>query len=347
MHTIIDNKDYLKIYLLSWLLIMGAHFALLFFVLSTSWQYAIADSCVYNISFAFIGLSIAFITKYTQHDKRFNLIFINHALALIIVIAIWLIISFFILKIIGVTTHIDLPENIKKWYPFRIMSGVLYYSVIALIHYLILYIEQVNEEKLIHEKTQNTLKETKLKALKSQINPHFLFNSLNSISYLIGSEPNKAKDMISVLSDYFRYSIKSKNTTTKLSVEIDNCKKYLEIEKIRFGNRLVIKEQIDLKCLDYEVPSMILQPIYENAIKHGVYESTEPVCLETIVSKHSDYIAIRIINDFDEDAISRKGEGVGLKNVADRLSLMYNKEGLLNFERYDNKFLVKIVIPKI
>jgi two-component system, LytTR family, sensor kinase len=347
MHTFIDNKNFFRIYLLSWLLIAGAHFALLFFVLNTSLQYAIIDSLVYNILFAATGLSIGFISKYTGKDKRFRLIFVNHALAMIILLAVWLLISYFILNIIAATTKLEMPYEHKTWYPFRIMAGVLFYSVIALINYLILYVEKVNEEMLIREKMENTLKETRLRALKSQINPHFLFNSLNSISYLVGKEPDKAKNMISVLSEYFRYSIKSKDTSTKLSVELDNCKKYLEIEKVRFGNRLVIEDNINPKCLDYMVPSMILQPIYENAIKHGVYESIEPVVLQTFVQNHSDYILVSIINDFDEESVSRKGEGLGLKNVSDRLSLMYNKEGLLNFEKSNNKFTVKIVIPKI
>jgi two-component system LytT family sensor kinase len=182
--------------------------------------------------------------------------------------------------------------------------------------------------------------------LRSQINPHFLFNSLNSVSSLTITDPEKARTMVIKLSEFMRYALSRKDDKpVTLQSELENLRLYLDIEKVRFGDRLRIEENIDPGCLRSTLPVMILQPLYENAIKHGVYESTKEVIIITSVVCTSEYVEISISNNFDPEAAPVKGTGTGLTNVVRRLELMYGKNATILTEKQKDLFSVKIYIP--
>lgn len=190
------------------------------------------------------------------------------------------------------------------------------------------------------------MKETELRMLRSQINPHFLFNSLNSITSLTVTDPEKARIMVIKLSDFMRYALSRKDDQpVTLQSELENLRLYLDIEKVRFGDRLSIEENIDPGCLRALVPVMLLQPLYENAIKHGVYESTEMVIIRTSVGFTEGFIEMNITNNFDPEATPAKGTGTGLLNVTRRLELLYGNRASLITEKEINKFRVKIFLP--
>ena len=182
--------------------------------------------------------------------------------------------------------------------------------------------------------------------LRSQINPHFLFNSLNSISSLTVTDPSKAREMVIKLSDFMRYALSRKeDRSVSLRKELDNIRLYLEIEKIRFGDKLVMEEKIDPACLDTEIPNMILQPIFENAIKHGVYESIDRVELKLECICNSDITRILITNEFDPESLPAGGTGTGLKNIRRRLELYYGGGAVLNTKKEEGVFMAELLIP--
>jgi LytS/YehU family sensor histidine kinase len=149
------------------------------------------------------------------------------------------------------------------------------------------------------------------------------------------------------LSTFLRKTLKSNEVQkSRLTDELANAKLYLEIEKVRFGDKFTYTEEISDECCNLEVPSMILQPVFENAIKHGVYESIEPVNIDFKCEDQIDYMKITIKNDFDEEAVSHKGEGIGMSNIQSRLRMIYNQENLLKFSKKDGIFTVTIFIPK-
>ena len=164
--------------------------------------------------------------------------------------------------------------------PYRIITDVLFYIVLVLVYSLIVYSETFRE-KISNESNLRTLvREAELNALKAQINPHFLFNSLNSISLLTMRDPARAREMIIKLSEFLRYSLRFReDETTTVKEELENMKRYLDIEKIRFGDKLVYENFCDDAFLNASIPNMILQPLLENAVKHGVYESTDPILI--------------------------------------------------------------------
>ena len=232
--------------------------------------------------------------------------------------------------------------------PYRIFIGVLFYALLGMAYYLFIYYKNLQEKIVLEARLSELLKESELNTLKSQINPHFLFNSLNSISSLTITNPEKAREMVIKLSDFLRYSVSINYTNfTTFEKEIANVKRYLEIEKVRFGDKLNFEFNLDGPCREQEIPVMLLQPIFENAIKHGVYESTEQVKIVMDCEYKSGYLEISIINDFDPEARPRKGAGMGLKNIKERLRLLYKTDKLIKTAVEGNKFHVVLSLPNI
>jgi len=131
-----------------------------------------------------------------------------------------------------------------------------------------------------------------------------------------------------------------------LQNETDNIRRYLDIEQVRFGSKLIQEYNTEGCCNSQKIPAMILQPLYENAVKHGVYESTEPINIFTSCKMNGNMLQIIISNNFDPDAISKKGSGIGLKNIKERLKLIYGSSELLKTKIEDNLFIAELLIPQ-
>jgi len=206
--------------------------------------------------------------------------------------------------------------------------------------------EQLNEKAANEIRLNRLLRDGELNLLKSQINPHFLFNSMNSVNALIIRNPEQAQKMLIALSDYLRYAVVSTNRTYScVSDEMENIARYLSIEQVRFGDRLLYESHIAPQALSAEIPSMLLQPLLENAIKHGVYESLETVRIVAKITRDRQYLNIEITNDFDEDGfVPKKGSGTGLKNIRERLRLMYGTSASMQTKTENGVFTVKLRI---
>jgi two-component system, LytTR family, sensor kinase len=231
--------------------------------------------------------------------------------------------------------------------PWRGIFGVFMYFIISLVFYASIYYSNLQERILQEQKLKMNVKEAELNFLRSQINPHFLFNSLNSISSLTLVDAEKARNMIIRLSNFLRYSLgKDQVQVVSLKEEIDNCKAYLEIEKIRFSDRLEFTINVEEGLEQKKIPNLLLQPLLENAIKHGVYESTETVEIKVDIIDREESLKIVIGNKFDPTAIPRKGKGIGIKNVKERLRLIYDNDKLIKFMKEENYYEVTLFIPQ-
>jgi LytS/YehU family sensor histidine kinase len=230
--------------------------------------------------------------------------------------------------------------------PFRSVIGGLIFLLIIMLYYLMVYSENL-KQKINNEANLKTLvREAELSALKAQINPHFLFNSLNSVSSLTIRDPLKARRMIIELSEFLRYSLKYKEKEeTSLDEEIQNIRRYLEIEKIRFETRLGFEMVVPENCKMQSLPNMILQPLFENAIKHGVYESLETVTIRLGCEINSDFLVLTISNNYDKSCHGKTGAGIGLKNINSRLKLIYGSDNLLSVSGINGIFTVILKIP--
>ncbi len=305
---------------------------------------ALIFNVVFYFSFAVIGTSIWFINQYISFEEDSTVRFLSaHAITATIINAIWLYISSVLVKIIG----LPVEEYVSNSIPYWIFGGYLIYIVFVISYMALTYYMNLKDKIRKEGELRSLVKEAELHALKSQINPHFLFNSLNSISSLTMSDPSRAQEMVINLSSLMRYSLKHDQIDlVPFKEELDNSKHYLEIEKVRFGSKMNAIFDVNEACLRARIPNMILQPLYENAIKYGVYETTKPVDIITTCIKHGDFLVITIENTFDPNVISKKGEGIGLRNIRERLQIIYENPGLIKTVNANGKFTVTLSIPQ-
>jgi two-component sensor histidine kinase len=342
------NRTYTVTYIAAWILVAGIHAAVLWLASGQELQVAVADSLVFNILFAGIALGLWYSIRYYDFNRAgFLDRLMNHSLIALIVLGVWLGLGYLILNNIW-PDHIGYHDFLIDSLPWRGISGLFFYFLIILIYYL--YINSEDRKARISKESTLRLqvKEAEIDRLKAQINPHFLFNSLNSVSSMITTQPEQAREMLVRLSGFLRYALESRhNNLTSLAAELENIRYYLEIEKVRFGKRLQFDFLVPDECLKMTIPHMILQPLVENSIKHGVYESTEPVKIDLkAYCNQRDNLMVEISNDFDPEAPPRKGKGIGLINTKNRLFLAYNCDNCLTVERSKNRFTIKMTIPQ-
>lgn len=344
-HPIIGNRRASLIYSFGWILIASIHFAIILWSNGLSAWQAGVDSFVFSILFAFSGIVLWYTVQFSDpsKSKAFSLI-LNHIILLALVILIWIAFGNFIAK--SIINNEFYHEFLQDIVPWRIFTGVFLYFIIVLIYYLIMYYNDVQDKLSKETRLLEMVKEGELNVLKSQINPHFLFNSLNSISSLTVTNSEKAQEMIIKLSDFLRYTVsKDMGHISTFEDELSNIQRYLEIEKVRFGNKMQFEFDLGAGCLHHKMPSMILQPLFENAVKHGVYESTEPIIIKTTCKTERDHLLIIIKNNFEKGSIGIKGEGIGLKNIKERLRLIYKHENLIKVAKTSTEFEVTLFIP--
>lgn len=191
-------------------------------------------------------------------------------------------------------------------------------------------------------------REAELNKLRQQLQPHFLFNSLNSISALTGTQPEKARHMIQQLSDFLRGTLrKEEQQWTSFEEELQYLQLYLEIEKVRFGYRLQTDINYEEETLPMKLPSMLLQPLVENAIKFGLYDTIGEVTILISAKKVNDQLEVRVQNPFDESTSTPlKGTGFGLASIKRRLYLLFSRYDLLQIKKDSQQFITIITIPQ-
>jgi len=346
LHPVFSHNRSLYIYLSAWAVLAAAQALFLIYYGDISVAAAIVDASVYNITMVLLGFSLWYPVVYAKKKESTTAVLLHNLITGMILVALWMGISHLLSTTLlaGNQAYITLSTKII---PLRILTGsFLLLILLAMYHLFIFYID-LEEQKYKEESLRKQVKESELKALKAQLNPHFLFNSLNSIASLTITDPDAARVMLNQLSDFLRFSLQKNNAELiPLRDELQNINRYLEIEKVRFGDRLICDTEWDKKSLDMKLPAMILQPIYENAIKHGLYESIEPISIRTYCSAHDGNLEISIINNYDPEATPIKGEGVGISNVSNTLRNIYNREKLLAINRENNHFEVSLSIPQ-
>lgn len=332
---------------LAWLILAASQSLLIHYGYGSHADVAIADGVVSMVIFGLLGLAVWFPVRFLlKEENQVYTTVINVLLTGTLTILAWLFGTKLIIRMI-VTEKVDYDIFWHSVLVFRATAGVLVYFVIILVYYLFLSASRLAEKVARQAQLEAQVREGELKMLRSQINPHFLFNSLNSVSSLTVTDPLRAREMIVKLSDFMRYSLSSRNEQpVTLGNEMESLRLYLQIEKVRFGDRLSIEEDISPDCLPALMPGMLLQPLYENAVKHGVYESTEEVTIKTTARKENDIVTITVTNNVDTDSVvTRKGAGIGLKNVSSRLELFFGHKADLTVNHGDDSFTVIVRFP--
>ena len=245
--------------------------------------------------------------------------------------------------------HPDYDNYFAQSLPIRLAIAFLVIGSMALLSVLWYTLQDQHENEKRRSEAEALTKEAELYKLRQQLQPHFLFNSLNSINALIGLKPQEARTMIQQLSDFLRGTLKKEeNSWVSLEEELQHLQLYLEIEKVRFGYRLSTDIKNDVEGKGCQLPAMLLQPIVENAIKFGLYDTLDPITISITATISEENLIITVQNPFDPSTTApRQGTGFGLSSVQRRLYLLFARNDLLQTIATGNEFVTTIKIPQV
>lgn len=296
----------------------------------------------------FICLSIWFPCKAIAVD-RYNFIQVvaRHVVAAVFMTSLWLLLSALYVEILG-----NLSDD-AKWkvtfddaFLLLLGIGLFLYFMFALIYYMVLALDRSREAEQKALKNLLAASAAELNALKASIHPHFLFNSLTSLSVLTRKSPELAQKTSLQLADFLRYSLSyGQQEWVLIRDELEHIKDYLGIEKLRLGDRLQVDYVIDQDALKEDVPPFTLLPLIENAVKHGFEQSLEPGSLTLSVKKLSTKLKIEVANTYEEDSRAKHGEGFGLAGLKKRLGNAYNGGGDVAISKEGGIFKVTVTLP--
>lgn len=333
------------LYLSAWCLVACAHYLLIGILYKVPVTIAFTEVTVYTLVYALIGIGVWFLVKVSDFDKlHITELILRFVLVSSISLGMWLGAGWLILSSLSY-----IPESylvfINDTLPLRAIYGLLLLVMMVSLFYLINSNQNLKQHQQREVQLRSLLHESELNVLKSQIKPHFLFNALNSISSLTITNPAKAQEMVINLSEFMRYALSFSNQDrSTLGQELNQLRLYLAIEKVRFGQRLQVSEEINPDLENWPMPSMVLQPLVENAIKHGIYDTLDSTAIIIKAVAGNGKIIISIKNPFDP-MIIRKGTGTGLSNVMERFRMIYGVNNAVEVFRENNIFEVKLNIP--
>ncbi|MBP4137892.1 sensor histidine kinase [Flavobacterium geliluteum] len=235
-------------------------------------------------------------------------------------------------------------QSAKQQVIFIFAMGFLFFLWI-IVYTIYKTTSQIKNNKMDRMEIENNLKDSQLNALKGQINPHFMFNSLNNIRGLILENPEKSREMITRLSEMLRYSL-TKNDITKIALEeeIEMVENFIEISKIQLEERLNFTSEIEKNTLKLEIPPMIIQMLIENAVKHGISKLKDggQISLQTKLENNSLLI---FVSNTGMLTIEKDSTQLGIKNIEKRLQLIYGENASFKLQEIKNEVIAKIIIP--
>jgi hypothetical protein len=231
--------------------------------------------------------------------------------------------------------------------PLILGLGLVLYLFAAVLHYLLAAFEEsrrAETEALTH---QILSREAELRALRAQIQPHFLFNSLNSINALIGSRPEEARRVCVLLADFLRRTlVLGVRDRVPLAEELNLVEDLLAIEKVRFGSRLRFESEVEEAAREWLVPPLVLQPLVENAVTHGIAQCLDGGTVRLTARRRGDRLLLVIDNPRDAEAPRRPGTGIGLENVRRRLETLYGRAAEMRARSEPASFRVELELPE-
>jgi hypothetical protein len=313
----------------------------LYHVADVEWSVAIIDGVITNIVLGLAGYEMVLIMRHYQPRQTLRFIW-TVGLSIFCVLFIKWILSMVL------EDEVAYLEFTRQWLVVRGLFAWLVISFITATSWMWFYMRDQQEAQQRNADTEKLAREAELATLRQQLQPHFLFNSLNSISALAGSKPEEARRMIQQLSDFLRGTIKRDDQALiPLEEELKHLQLYLEIEKVRFGHRLETSIEKENGPDQYKLPSLLLQPVVENAIKFGLYDTVGEILIRIKAKAEGSHLVLTIENPFDPaTAQPKQGTGFGLSSIQRRLYLLFGRNDLLKTYQNDRTFITEIRIPQ-
>jgi len=347
MHPLL-TRNRLGLYLLAWAPLTATSVYVLVTRGGLGWLQATALAVSVFLFYAFLCLSAWYPCRATPLGKvSFTRLLLTHLIAAVLISFVWT-------QAGGALAYAILsPEKfdaMRLEFQPQLNSiftiGVLLYLLSVAFHYVLIAMEDSRHAEAQAVEARVLARDAELKALKAQVNPHFLFNSLNSISALTSIDPARARDMCVLLGDFLRLTLGlGEKTSVRFSEELDLLQKYMAIEKVRFGTRLTMLEEIQEESKSCLLPPLLLQPLVENAVKHGIASLPAGGQVRVAAHRQNGRLAILVENSWDPDSPPRRSGGRGLKNVQLRLEARYGKDASLHVNNEGELFQVSLSLP--
>lgn len=348
MHPLLANRARLGAYLLGWAPLV-ALMAVLGASQGWSWVEAASLSLTLGLFGAFLFLTAWYLCRALPLDPKGSLR--AHApawlMAALVMGGLWTGFARLLAWALALLPGLhQLPARIGPATPVLAVMGMLLYLAVLTLHYLLAAVERSREAERVEQELRVLARDAELKALRAQLNPHFLFNSLNSISALTTQDPARAREMCVLLSDFLRKSLRlGERPSVRLSEELDLLRNYLDIEQIRFGSRLAVAWEVTPEAEQAEVPTLLLQPLVENAIKHGIAQLPEGGTIRLTAALTDGRVNLQVENPVDPDASVPQGLGMGLRQVKQRLQGRFGAQGWVEAGVRDSLYCVNLRFP--
>jgi sensor histidine kinase YesM len=348
MHPILNNFRRLALYLLAWVPLA----ALLAYLMDLAGGMTAGDAVVLalplSLVYAFICLSAYYSCRATPLDRSsISRLVVTHGTGALVASGLWIVIGKILTYSFSRTNSFSgLDANFGRQIPLLLGTGVLFYLLSVNLYYVLMAIEASREAEARALQASVLARDAELKALKAQVNPHFLFNSLNSISALTSSNPAKAREMCILLGDFLRKTLGlGEKSAIPLEEELALVHSFLAVEKVRFGARIRMEENIDQDAMSFPIPPLLLQPLVENAVVHGIAHLVEGGWVRLDVNASDGLLSVVVENLFDPDAPPRRKGGVGLANVRQRLATRYGHLASFEAKADGDRFRVTLSLP--
>ncbi len=348
MHPILGQFRRLVFYLAAWVPLAGLLAYLLGMNHAVSLREALALALPLCFVYAFVCLSAWYSCRVTPLEtSALSKLVGTHLAGTIVATALWILAARILaVELSQIAAFRGLDRQLSSEIPLLVGTGVLFYLLSVALYYVLLAVEASRDAEARALQARMLARDAELRALKAQVNPHFLFNSLNSISALTSSDPARAREMCILLGDFLRRTLGlGEKSAIPLSEEMSLIHAFLAVEKIRFGSRLLMEEQIDPRTLEVDVPPLLLQPLVENAIAHGVANLVDGGCIRLGAALRDGNLSIVVENTFDPDAPPRRRNGVGLANVRQRLEARYGNRAGFSAGPEGDLFRIALSLP--
>jgi two-component system LytT family sensor kinase len=332
------------IFYLGWWLVWMVEQAYLFHSLEWTWEIAITDAVITQLLLAIGGYIMHTSFRFYRPGQKsiFSLLVWSVMMAgLLLASQRWALAEIF-------KTDIEYISFLDQSVLMRYLFDWLMIAFVSVMSWIWFFMREQTENEKRKQDAEQLSRDAELATLRQQLQPHFLFNSLNSISALAGSKPEEARRMVQQLSDFLRGTLKKDDKqSVSLEEELAHLQLYLDIEKVRFGHRLqtqIIKSE---QALEMQLPSLLLQPVVENAIKFGLYDTTRETVISVEAKVENGMLVLEVRNPFDPvTSSSRQGTGFGLSSIQRRLYLLFSRNDLLNTSQQSSIFITTIKIPQ-
>lgn len=349
MHPILANRTRTALYLAVWIPVAALLTAILFGANDSPLAEAAVIVFPMCLVYAFVCQSSWYVCRTLPlHQAGVVRLVGTHAAAAVISSALWIGAGeVWTIVLGGAAFYFEgIGDRYANALPLLFSAGIVLFLLAVAFNYLFITFEASQHAEKKTLELQVLAREAELRALRAQIDPHFLFNSLNSINALVMSDPEGARRMCVLLADFLRSCLKlGSENHISLGEEMKLAENYLDIERVRLGSRLTVEREIDPECERCNVPPLIMQPLLENAILHGVAPMLDGGTVRIEARRHGSVLKIALENPFESGGTRKNGAGFGLKNVGMRLTNLFNGDAWIDVKASAGRFRVELHLP--